>query len=92
MFPGVFLTHCLRSQETYDGIPGQNKVTFLLQAVRDATGTEEVSLDIHPFIHNHTPTPESTHQGDSQLVRSSQVEASRSGTPRHSASWSREPN
>uniref|UniRef100_A0A8C5FDJ4 TOG domain-containing protein n=1 Tax=Gadus morhua TaxID=8049 RepID=A0A8C5FDJ4_GADMO len=31
-----------QSEETYDGIPGQNKVTFLLQAVRDATGTEEV--------------------------------------------------
>ncbi|KAJ3584175.1 hypothetical protein NHX12_014671 [Muraenolepis orangiensis] len=31
-----------QSEETYDGIPGPNKVTFLLQAVRDASATEEV--------------------------------------------------
>ena len=39
--------------------------------------------------HIHTPTAESATQGDGQLVRSSQGEASRSGTPRHSArrSW-----
>jgi hypothetical protein len=34
--------------------------------------------------HIHTPTAESAPQGDSQLVWSSQGEASRSGTPRHS--------
>ena len=33
----------------------------------------------------HTPTAVSTPQGDRQLVRSSQGEGSRSGTPRHSA-------
>ncbi|KAG7268938.1 hypothetical protein CRUP_002934 [Coryphaenoides rupestris] len=31
-----------QSEETYDGIPGQNKVSFLLQAVRDASAGEEV--------------------------------------------------
>uniref|UniRef100_A0A7N8XCL0 Importin-5 n=1 Tax=Mastacembelus armatus TaxID=205130 RepID=A0A7N8XCL0_9TELE len=35
-----FLIGCL--QETYDTIPGQNKITFLLQAVRDASAAEEV--------------------------------------------------
>ena len=36
------------------------------------------------FIHTFTLTAESTTQGDSQLVSSSQGEASCSGTPRHS--------
>ncbi|KAF3706248.1 Importin-5 [Channa argus] len=31
-----------QSEETYDNIPGQNKITFLLQAVRDASSAEEV--------------------------------------------------
>lgn len=31
-----------QSEETYDSIPGQNKITFLLQAIRDAAATEEV--------------------------------------------------
>ncbi|XP_048834790.1 importin-5 [Brienomyrus brachyistius] len=31
-----------QSEETYDNIPGQTKITFLLQAVRDASATEEV--------------------------------------------------
>ncbi|KAM8722774.1 importin-5 [Acanthopagrus schlegelii] len=31
-----------QSEETYDTIPGQNKITFLLQAIRDATAAEEV--------------------------------------------------
>uniref|UniRef100_A0A4W6EVJ6 Karyopherin (importin) beta 3 n=1 Tax=Lates calcarifer TaxID=8187 RepID=A0A4W6EVJ6_LATCA len=31
-----------QSEETYDTIPGQNKITFLLQAVRDASAAEEV--------------------------------------------------
>ena len=35
---------------------------------------------IHPFIHTLTPTVESTTQGDSQLVRSSQGEASHTST------------
>uniref|UniRef100_A0A3B5KGV6 Karyopherin (importin) beta 3 n=1 Tax=Takifugu rubripes TaxID=31033 RepID=A0A3B5KGV6_TAKRU len=30
------------SEETYDSIPGQNKITFLLQAIRDASAAEEV--------------------------------------------------
>ena len=34
--------------------------------------------------HIHTPTVESNMEGDGQLVGSSQGEASRSGTPRHS--------
>lgn len=33
-------------QETYDNIPGQNKITFLLQAVRDASAAEEVCTRI----------------------------------------------
>ena len=38
--------------------------------------------------HIHTPTAMSTMQGDSQLVRSSQGEASHSETPRHTRrSW-----
>ena len=39
---------------------------------------------IHPFIYTyiHTLTAESATQGDSQLVRNSRGEASRSGTPR----------
>ncbi|MEQ2190335.1 hypothetical protein XENOCAPTIV_028750 [Xenoophorus captivus] len=37
------LSMCILSlQETYDTIPGQNKITFLLQAVRDASAAEEV--------------------------------------------------
>ena len=35
--------------------------------------------------HIHTPTVESTTQGDSQLTGSGQGEASRSGTPRHTS-------
>uniref|UniRef100_A0A8D3E823 TOG domain-containing protein n=1 Tax=Scophthalmus maximus TaxID=52904 RepID=A0A8D3E823_SCOMX len=31
-----------QSEETYDTIPGQSKITFLLQAVRDASAAEEV--------------------------------------------------
>ncbi|XP_068165372.1 importin-5 isoform X2 [Antennarius striatus] len=31
-----------QSEEAYDTIPGQNKITFLLQAVRDASAAEEV--------------------------------------------------
>ncbi|KAK2856910.1 hypothetical protein Q5P01_005645 [Channa striata] len=31
-----------QSEETYDNIPGQNKITFLLQSVRDASSAEEV--------------------------------------------------
>ncbi|XP_060889016.1 importin-5 [Labrus mixtus] len=31
-----------QSEETYDTIPGQNKITFLLQAIRDAAAAEEV--------------------------------------------------
>uniref|UniRef100_A0A3Q3ETQ1 Karyopherin (importin) beta 3 n=1 Tax=Labrus bergylta TaxID=56723 RepID=A0A3Q3ETQ1_9LABR len=31
-----------QSEETYDTIPGQNKITFLLQAIRDASAAEEV--------------------------------------------------
>ncbi|XP_028256566.1 importin-5 [Parambassis ranga] len=31
-----------QAEETYDTIPGQNKITFLLQAVRDASAAEEV--------------------------------------------------
>uniref|UniRef100_A0A669D7R3 Karyopherin (importin) beta 3 n=1 Tax=Oreochromis niloticus TaxID=8128 RepID=A0A669D7R3_ORENI len=31
-----------QAEETYDNIPGQNKITFLLQAVRDASAAEEV--------------------------------------------------
>uniref|UniRef100_A0A3B5MRZ7 Uncharacterized protein n=1 Tax=Xiphophorus couchianus TaxID=32473 RepID=A0A3B5MRZ7_9TELE len=31
-----------QSEETYDNIPGQNKITFLLQAIRDASAAEEV--------------------------------------------------
>uniref|UniRef100_A0A8C5EAQ9 Importin N-terminal domain-containing protein n=1 Tax=Gouania willdenowi TaxID=441366 RepID=A0A8C5EAQ9_GOUWI len=30
------------AEETYDTIPGQNKITFLLQAIRDASAAEEV--------------------------------------------------
>ena len=45
---------------------------------------------IHPHI--HTPTAESTTQGDSQLVRSIHGEASRSGPPRRSARRSRGSN
>ena len=37
------------------------------------------------YTHFHTPTAESTMQGNSQLDRSSQGEASRSGTTQHSA-------
>ena len=46
-------------------------------------------LHLHsPFpAHIHTPTAESATQGDSQLVWSSQGEASRSGTPRYSRDW-----
>lgn len=29
-------------QETYDNIPGQNKISFLLHAIRDASAAEEV--------------------------------------------------
>lgn len=36
-------TACFSSlQETYDNIPGPNKITFLLQAIRDASAAEEV--------------------------------------------------
>ena len=42
--------------------------------------------------HIHTPTAESTTQGDSQLLRSSQGEVSPSGTPRHSDRRSRGSN
>ena len=45
---------------------------------------------IHAHIHSLTAV--STTQGDSQLVRSSQGEASRSGTPPHSARRSRGSN
>ena len=45
---------------------------------------------IYPNI--HTPTAVSTPQGDSQRVSSSQGEASRSGTPPHSARRSRGSN
>uniref|UniRef100_A0A8C1CB84 Karyopherin (importin) beta 3 n=1 Tax=Cyprinus carpio carpio TaxID=630221 RepID=A0A8C1CB84_CYPCA len=31
-----------QSEETYDTIPGQTKITFLLQAIRDASAAEEV--------------------------------------------------
>uniref|UniRef100_A0A146XSC9 Importin-5 n=1 Tax=Fundulus heteroclitus TaxID=8078 RepID=A0A146XSC9_FUNHE len=31
-----------QAEETYDNIPGQNKITFLLQAIRDASAAEEV--------------------------------------------------
>uniref|UniRef100_A0A8C4P0Y8 Importin-5 n=1 Tax=Dicentrarchus labrax TaxID=13489 RepID=A0A8C4P0Y8_DICLA len=31
-----------QAEETYDTIPGQNKITFLLQAIRDASAAEEV--------------------------------------------------
>ncbi|XP_062236158.1 importin-5 [Platichthys flesus] len=31
-----------QSEETYDTIPGPNKITFLLQAIRDASAAEEV--------------------------------------------------
>ncbi|XP_051983041.1 importin-5 [Xyrauchen texanus] len=31
-----------QSEETYDPIPGQTKITFLLQAIRDASAAEEV--------------------------------------------------
>uniref|UniRef100_A0A3Q3K9F1 Importin-5 n=1 Tax=Monopterus albus TaxID=43700 RepID=A0A3Q3K9F1_MONAL len=31
-----------QSEETYDTIPGQNKITFLLHAVRDSSAAEEV--------------------------------------------------
>ncbi|XP_034029930.1 importin-5 [Thalassophryne amazonica] len=31
-----------QAEETYDTIPGQNKITFLLQAVRDESAAEEV--------------------------------------------------
>uniref|UniRef100_A0A667ZJA9 Karyopherin (importin) beta 3 n=1 Tax=Myripristis murdjan TaxID=586833 RepID=A0A667ZJA9_9TELE len=31
-----------QAEETYDTIPGPNKITFLLQAIRDASATEEV--------------------------------------------------
>lgn len=34
-------------QETYDTIPGQNKITFLLQAIRDASAAEEVCTSTH---------------------------------------------
>lgn len=34
-------------QETYDTIPGQNKITFLLQAIRDASAAEEVCTFTH---------------------------------------------
>ena len=34
-------------QETYDTIPGQNKITFLLQAIRDASAAEEVGTEAH---------------------------------------------
>lgn len=31
-------------QETYENIPGQSKITFLLQAIRNTTAAEEVTL------------------------------------------------
>lgn len=34
--------HSFPLQETYDTIPGQTKITFLLQAIRDASAAEEV--------------------------------------------------
>lgn len=36
-------------QETYDTIPGQNKITFLLQAIRDASAAEEVCTCTHSW-------------------------------------------
>ena len=51
-----------------------------------------IAQDSPVHTHIHTPTAESTMQGDSQLVRSSQGEVSRSGTPRHSARKSRGSN
>ena len=42
--------------------------------------------DVQPFI--HTPTAQSTTQGDSQLVGIIHSQASFSGTPRHLDSWS----
>lgn len=43
-------TDCsLSLQETYDTIPGQNKITFLLQAIRDASAAEEVCT--HTYLH-----------------------------------------
>lgn len=32
-------------QETYENIPGQSKITFLLQAIRNTAAAEEVSLN-----------------------------------------------
>ena len=54
----------------------------------------ESSFTMLPHIHAHIPPPtaESAPQGDSQLVSSSQGEASRSGTPPHSARTSRGSN
>ena len=56
-------------------IPQQEAFTFTFQSSYN-----------HSFTHSHN---ESTAQGDSRLVRSSQGEASRSGTPLHSARRSR---
>lgn len=36
------MTAVSSSQETYDTIVGQTKITFLLQAIRDASAAEEV--------------------------------------------------
>lgn len=32
-------------QETYENIPGQSKITFLLQAIRNTAAAEEVNLN-----------------------------------------------
>lgn len=32
-------------QETYENIPGQSKITFLLQAIRNTASAEEVCLN-----------------------------------------------
>lgn len=33
-------------QETYENIPGQSKITFLLQAIRNTAAAEEVCLNL----------------------------------------------
>lgn len=39
----ILYSACYSSlQETYDNIPGPTKITFLLQAIRDASAAEEV--------------------------------------------------
>ena len=74
--PGQEPTHINNPKHTHVNTPAH---TFeKVPAIHQPSTLKVSQSDLPPFI--HTPTAESTTQGDSQLVGSSQGEASSSGT------------